>query len=722
MTSFSLAIEGMTCASCVARVEKALAATPGVISAEVNLATERARVEVRAGATIESLTAAIERAGYEATPITDAAPRPEVLPSATAGLGAVIGAGLLSAPLALPMIGDLFGAHWMLPAWFQLALATPVQFWFGWRFYVASWRAARHGTATMDTLVAIGTSAAYGLSAVQTVLGADMAHLYFEAAAVVISLVLLGKWLEARAKRQTLAAIKALSQLRPERARVRRAGVDIDVATDDLVVGDLMVIRPGERVAADGKVSEGESAVDEALLTGESRPVPKLPGKAVSAGTVNGEGSLIVMVTAVGSETALARISRLVEDAQAAKAPIQRLVDRVSAVFVPVVLVLALLTFGGWAVYDGNLETALINAVAVLVIACPCALGLATPTAIMVGTGTAARHGILIKDAVALEHAYGVKVVAFDKTGTLTLGRPAVTAIVTEAATEDMVLRFAAALQAGSEHPLARAIAARAAGLGTTAAVAGFRALPGYGVEAQSDGRRLLFGNRRLMIKQGIATDLLEARAQALADGGATVSWLAVDGVALALFGFADAIRPSAEAAIAALRRQGVHTVMLTGDNAAAAGVIGDAIGIDRVIANLLPEDKTAAIARLRAEFGPVAMVGDGVNDAPALAAADVGIAMGSGTDVAMETAGVTLMRDDPRLAAAAIDLSSRTYAKIRQNLFWAFIYNLIGVPLAAFGLLSPIVAGAAMAFSSVSVISNSLLLRRWRPKLEEGP
>lgn len=719
--TFTLSIQGMTCASCVARVEKALAATPGVLSAQVNLATERARIEASGpAASIEALTAAVERAGYDATAVADA-PRPAP-DSASAGLGVVIAAALLSAPLAAPMIGEPFGAHWMLDPWLQMVLATPVQFWFGWRFYAAAWRAGRHGAATMDTLVAIGTSAAYGLSAVQTLLGAGMEHLYFEAAAVVTTLVLLGKWLEARAKRQTTAAIRALQQLRPERARVRRDGAEIEIATDDLVIGDLMVIRPGERAPADGLVREGESAVDEALLTGESRPVEKQVGAAVSAGTVNGDGMLVVAVTAIGAETALGRISRLVEDAQAEKAPIQRLVDKVSGVFVPIVLVIALATFLGWALFNGDLETALINAVAVLVIACPCALGLATPTAIMVATGTAARQGVLIKDAVALERAHAVKLVAFDKTGTLTLGQPSVTAIVTDGLPESEALSLTAALQAGSEHPLAKAVETRAEGLPAGPAVVGFRALPGLGVEGMVGGRALLLGNARLMAQRGVETAGLERAAQDLIQSGATLSWLAEAGDAkraLALFAFGDAARPSAKAAIEALRALGVRSVILSGDNAAAVAKIAAEIGVDEVLADLAPADKTAAIRRLQERHGVVAMVGDGVNDAPALAAADVGVAMGTGTDVAMETAGVTLMRSDPRLVAAAIDLSRAAYMRIRQNLFWAFVYNLIGVPLAAFGLLSPIVAGAAMALSSVSVISNSLLLRRWRPRLE---
>jgi Cu+-exporting ATPase len=720
--TFTLSIQGMTCASCVARVEKALAATPGVISAQVNLATERAKIQASGpAASIALMTAAVERAGYDATAVNEANPAPTE--PTDAGLGVVIASALLSAPLAGPMVGDFFGRHWMLDPWMQMALATPVQFLFGWRFYVAAWRAGRHGAATMDTLVAIGASAAYGLSAVQTLLGVGMQHLYFEASAIVITLVLLGKWLEGRAKRQTTAAIRALQQLRPERARVRREGGEIEVATDSLAIGDLLVIRPGERVAADGLVREGESAVDEALLTGESHLVAKQIGAPVSAGTVNGDGMLVVAVTATGAETALGRISRLVEDAQAEKAPIQRLVDKVSEVFVPVVMLVALLTFLVWALLLGQMESAIINAVTVLVIACPCALGLATPTAIMVATGTAARHGVLIKDAVALERAHAVTLVAFDKTGTLTLGKPSVTGIVTDGITEEAAITLAAALQAGSEHPLARAVAARAQDLEAGPGVVGFRALPGLGVEGTVGGGSLLLGNARLMTLRGIATERLEQSAQTLIQQGATVAWLADAGEAkraLALFAFADAARPTAKAAIAALRALGVRSVILSGDNAAAAAKIAEEIGVDEVLADLAPADKTAAIRRLQQQYGVVAMVGDGVNDAPALAAADVGIAMGTGTDVAMETAGVTLMRPDPRLAAASIDLSRATYTRIRQNLFWAFVYNLIGIPLAAFGLLSPIVAGAAMALSSVSVISNSLLLRRWHPRLEK--
>lgn len=698
---YDLAIQGMSCAACVSRVEKALAAVPGVRRAEVNLATERARVEMEDTASLAALTQAIDRAGYEARPIetavapVDPGPRDAILALA------------LSLPLVLPMLAEPAGVHLMLPGWFQLALATPVQFWFGRRFYAASWAAARHGSATMDTLVALGTSAAYGLSLYQLATGSP--HLYFEAASLVIALVLLGKFLELRARRGASGAIRALQQLRPETARVRRDGIEIELPAEQVRTGDRAIVRPGERIPADGMIVAGEGSVDEAMLTGESRPVMKRAGDQLSAGTLNGDGVLEFTITATGAETALARIVRLVEDAQSGKAPIQRLADRVSAIFVPVVLGIATVTALGWAFAGADAETAIVNAVSVLVIACPCALGLATPTAIMVGTGAAARAGILIRDAVALERAHAVDMVAFDKTGTLTLGRPTLTDVV---GGED-ILGLAAALQAGSEHPLARAVRERVPG---AIPATGFRALPGQGVTAEVDGRRLGLGTRRMAEAQGIDTAPLRDRAARLEAEGKTVSWL-FDTGPLGLLAFADTMRPDSAEAIAMLRQAGIGTALLTGDNAGVALRIGESLGIDRIEAGLLPGDKAARVAALQAEGHTIAMVGDGVNDAPALAAADIGIAMGSGTDVAMEAAGITLMRADPRLVAAAIEISRRTYAKIRQNLFWAFVYNLAGLPLAAFGLLDPVLAGAAMAFSSVSVVANSLLLRRWRPE-----
>ncbi len=717
--SCTLDISGMTCASCSARVEKALNKVPGVLDASVNLATEQATIKLATGLSAATLIAAVERAGYGAqlpqTPSAIHTPPARTLPD----WWPVALAMALSLPLIAPMLGSLFGAHWMLPGWLQLALATPVQVWLGARFYRAGWKALRAGSGNMDLLVAVGTSAAYGLSLYLLLTRADAMHLYFEASAMVISLVLLGKWLEARAKRQTTEAIRALQALRPLTARVRLDGVDRDVPIDAIRVGDQVVIRPGERVPVDGEIIEGTSQVDESMLTGESLPVDKQPGDAVTGGAINAHGVLVARTTAVGSETTLARIIRLVENAQAAKAPIQRLVDKVSAVFVPVVMGLALLTFIAWWALGGNVEVAILNAVAVLVIACPCALGLATPTAIMAGTGVAARHGILIKDAEALERAHRINIVVFDKTGTLTDGRPHVAACVAaEAHDKNEVLAIAASLQAGSEHPLARAVLVEAAALSVLPAQAQ-QALPGRGMVGEVNGETYWLGNRRLMVENDVATAALEAAAAEQEALGRTVSWLArsSDRRALGVLAFGDAIKSSAAAGIARLKARGIATVMLTGDNRGAAQAAAAALGVDSVLAEVLPADKATHVEQLRATGKTVAMVGDGINDAPALAAADIGIAMSSGSDVAMHTAGITLMRGDPALVADAIDISRRTYAKIRQNLFWAFIYNVVGIPLAAFGLLNPVIAGAAMAFSSVSVVSNALLLRRWRPE-----
>ncbi|MFC7331586.1 heavy metal translocating P-type ATPase [Rhodocista pekingensis] len=723
--TLDLEIRGMTCASCVTRVEKALTRVPGVLAADVSLATETARVTVL-GTAPEALTAAVERAGYQAVPRQD-----EAAADADAAAEArarrerlrVLAAAALTLPLALPMLFQAAGLHVMLPGWAQLVLASVVQFWLGARFYAAGWRALRAGSGNMDLLVALGTSAAYALSVWQMAtadpsMGAAP-HLYFEASAVIITLVLLGKYLEARAKRQTTAAIRALSALRPETARVLRDGREELVPAAAVRVGDTVLVRPGERIPVDGIVREGASHADESLLTGESLPVAKEPGARVAGGSVNGEGRLLVETTAVGAETVLARIIRLVENAQAAKAPIQRLVDRVAAVFVPVVLGIALVTLAGWLLAGAPVETAVVAAVSVLVIACPCALGLATPTAIMAGTGVAAQAGILVKDAEALERAHAVDTVVFDKTGTLTEGRPAVVALVPTGIAEADLLTLAAAVQSGSEHPLAEAVrtAAAARHLAVPPA-ADLRALPGRGVAATVAGRDLRLGSARLMQELGIdLAPLADAAARQQAEGR-TVSFLAdtAGPVLLGLLAFGDAPKPSAARAVERLHAAGLRTVLLTGDNRGSAEATARRLGIPTVLAEVLPEDKAAAVAALKAEGRTVAMVGDGVNDAPALAAADVGLAMGGGTDVAMQAAGITLMRGDPALVADALAVSRRTYAKIRQNLFWAFAYNVLGIPLAALGLLSPVLAGAAMAFSSVSVVTNALLLRRWRP------
>jgi P-type Cu+ transporter len=730
-TQWSFPVEGMTCASCVARVERALAKVPGVTQASVNLATETANVQGADGLTMASVRAAIEKAGYSVgeTPAESAAhasPEQAQRRWAHANWWPVALAAILSAPLTLPMLGMALDRHWALPGWLQFALATPVQFWLGARFYVAGFKALRAGAGNMDLLVALGTSAAYGLSLYQwLVLGES--HLYFEASAVVITLVLLGKWLEARAKRQTTEAIRALHALRPETALVRRPGrtpQDAELPLARVRVGDLVVVRPGERVPVDGNVEEGESAVDESLITGESLPVAKEPGARVIGGAVNGEGLLLVRTSAVGAESMLARIARLVESAQEKKAPIQRLVDQVSAIFVPTVVVVAGLTLLGWGLATGNWEAAILNAVAVLVIACPCALGLATPAAIMVGTGVAARHGILIKDAEALETAHGIQTVVFDKTGTLTEGKPELLALEAAPGTvRARVLGLAAAVQSGSTHPLALAVLAAAAReQSPVPAAGGVRVMAGRGMAADADGHALRLGSTRFMEELHVDLAPLAARAAALQAEGRTVSWLADVQDAprlLGLLAFGDAMKPSAAPAVRRLQALGIRTALVSGDNRGSAESAARALGIEHVRWEVLPEDKAGIIQAMKAEGRRVAMVGDGINDAPALAAADVGIAMATGTEVAMHAAAITLMRGDPALVADAIAISRRTTAKIRQNLFWAFVYNVVGIPLAAFGLLSPVLAGAAMALSSVSVLGNALLLRRWRPEVE---
>ncbi len=722
--SLELTIEGMTCASCVGRVERALLKVPGVRSASVNLANERARIEVLGAVDSAVLVEAVEAAGYGAKASSGSEP---AVGGSESRLRrerwAVIAALLLAAPLVIPMFGDLLGQHWMLPAWVQFLLATPVQFILGARFYVAGWKAVRAGAGNMDLLVAIGTSAGYGLSLYQWWIAApgSTPHLYFEASAVVIALVLLGKYLESRAKRQTSAAIRALEALRPDRAVRVVEGREEDVAIAALRLGDLVLVKPGERFPVDGEVVEGESQADEALISGESLPVSKGPGDRITGGAINGEGRLLVRTTALGGETVLARIIRLVEDAQAAKAPIQKLVDKVSQVFVPAVLVVALLTLAGWLVAGAPAEVALINAVAVLVIACPCALGLATPAAIMAGTGVAARHGILIKDAEALEVAHAVTAVAFDKTGTLTSGQPRIVHLHAVDGDESRLLQQAGALQRGSEHPLAQAVLDRCAEQGVSVAdVERSQSLTGRGISGELDARSLALGNRRLLDDSGLQPGELADKAEAWEREGRTLSWLietAPQPRVLGLFAFGDRLKDGAAEAIAALNARHISSHLITGDNRGSARVVAEALQIDSVHAEVLPADKAATVAELKKNGAVVAMVGDGINDAPALAAADVGIAMGGGTDVAMHAAGITLMRGDPRLVPAALEISRRTYRKIQQNLFWAFIYNLVGIPLAAFGFLSPVFAGAAMALSSVSVVSNALLLKRWKPK-----
>lgn len=719
-TVFQLSIEGMSCASCVGRVEKALLKVPGVSAAEVNLATEKATVTTADHVAFKTLQAALDKAGYATKPADDKATE-----RTTTGIPSwwpVLFGALLTLPLVAPMLLSLFGIEWMPKGWVQLMLATPVQFWLGGRFYLAGWKAVRAQSGNMDLLVALGTSAAYGLSVYllwKSATGA-MPHLYFEASAAVITLVLLGKWMENRAKRQTADAIRALNALRPTVARVLTDGREVSTPIEKVVVGDVVVIRPGERVSVDGEITSGRSHINESLVTGESLPIAKTEGDKVTGGSMNEEGLLYVRTLTIGAETTLARIVRMVESAQAAKAPIQRIVDQVSVVFVPVVIGLALLTLVGWLVYSGDTEQALINAVSVLVIACPCALGLATPTAIMAGTGVAARQGILIKDAEALEVAHSVTMVAFDKTGTLTEGKPSLAALEAASGVEPAeVLSLAAALQKTSDHPLAHAVLNRLGDqISTLLPAQEVQALPGRGIQAVIGGRHLLLGSTRLMYEVDADPGPLLSTSEHLEGEGRTISWLIEQKGAgahvLGLLAFGDTIKPASYSAVARLRELGIQTVMLTGDNQGSAQTVARELGIDEVRAKLLPGDKANIVQALRKEGQIVAMVGDGLNDAPSLVAADVGLSMATGTDVAMEASGIALMRGDPRLVADTFDISRRTYAKIKQGLFWAFAYNVLGIPLAALGMLSPVIAGAAMAFSSVSVVTNALLLRRW--------
>jgi P-type Cu+ transporter len=725
--TYEVAIDGMTCATCSGRVEKVLGKLEGVRSAQVNLATEKASVTVETGVVgLPDLVRAVEKAGFGASVVTgdDAQFVAEELQAkarARHDLMVFAGAALLTAPFMVQMVAMLAGGEFVLSALVQLMLATPVQFVAGARFYKPAWASLKAGSGNMDLLVVLGTSAAYWLSVAMMIkpeLATD-GHLYFEAGAAVITLVLLGKLLETRAKRSTTTAIRALMNLRPENARVLRDGAEVEIPSTLVISGDVVIVRPGERLPVDGEIIDGISQCDESLITGESLPVDKVPGDSVTGGAINGEGLLRIRATTVGSSSALARIVSLIQSAQATKAPVQRLVDRIAAVFVPSVVTIAALTFGGWMAFgDISTASAIINAVTVLVIACPCALGLATPTAIMAGTGSAARFGILIKDAEALEKAHRVDTVVLDKTGTLTKGRPSVVNIVALDDDTEKLMTLAATAQQGSEHPLAHAVLDYAPDRALKPLKA-FKSYPGRGLEADLGDSILLIGNRRLLADEGFTCEPLEGRATAFEDSGSTVMWVAQlepETHLMGLIAVGDMIKPNAAAAVQRLKALGIETVMLTGDNPRSATRVANDVGVDHVIAEVMPEDKAREIEKLMVNGRTVAMVGDGINDAPALAAADVGIAMGTGTDVAMHTAGITLMRGDPELIAASIAISGATYAKIRQNLFWAFIYNIIGIPLAAAGLLSPVVAGAAMAMSSVSVVSNSLLLKRWKP------
>ena len=718
-------IYGMTCVACAARIEKALNKLEGV-EAAVNFASESARVRYQPGlATPEQLITAIRKAGYEASERVEANAAQEKVRRADA-FQAELRLFWVSVALSLPLLAGMFSMFGdvhseLLPRWLQLALATPVQFWIGRRFYVGGYKALRGGGANMDVLVALGTSMAYGLSAVVTLAGLQHQHVYFEASAVIITLVLMGKLLEARAKLRTSAAIEALIRLQPKTARVERDGELIELPVASMRIGDIFVMRPGESIPVDGQVDSGESGIDESMLTGESLAVHKRAGDKVYAGTLNQQGLLRCRAEGVGAATMLAGIIRLVREAQGTKAPIQRLADQVAGVFVPVVVAISALTFALWWAIGGELAPALVNAVAVLVIACPCALGLATPTAIMVGTGRGAQVGVLVKNAVALEQAEKISTLIVDKTGTLTEGRPVVTDVLPAAgfSASDLVAA-AASLESGSAHPLAHAVVEYAKQLALPLApIRDFRSETGKGVQAVlavpalGAEPTLLLGAPAFLAEAGLPIDAAAIRP--LEDQGKTVIAVGGAGRVLGYLAIADKLRASSREAVAKLRSMGIDVVMLTGDNAATAKAIAAAAGIANFRAQVLPGEKAAAVAEFKTEGRVVGMVGDGVNDAPALAAADVSFAIGAGSDVAIEAADIALMRNDLLSVVDAISLSRATLSKIRQNLFFAFIYNVLGIPLAAAGMLNPVIAGAAMALSSVSVVSNSLLLRRWR-------
>ena len=732
--SFSFQVGGMTCSACSNRVEKALRKLPGVIEANVNVALERADVQAVADAVnTEVLADAVERAGYEASfrssseeqAAADEAHRAKEEAQLRKEKFRLWLSIALSAPMVGHMIAKFLGSDYTHYPFMEVLLATPIQFVIGARFYKAAYKALKAGAANMDVLVVMGTSAAYFYSwYLIATLGTDAAgKLYFEASAVIITLVLLGKYMEARAKRGTTAAIRQLMDLRPKMARVKRAdGSEHDTPIVEVRAGDIIVIKPGESIPVDGEVVAGQSELDESLITGESLPVNKAAGDTVTGGAINGTGLLEVRATHVGKDSTLAKIIHLVENAQAGKAPVQRLVDRISEIFVPVVVAIAAVTFAAWYFSAGDFENALIAAISVLVIACPCALGLATPTAIMTGTGAAARSGILIKDVESLEHAHRLNAIIFDKTGTLTAGKPAVVAVHSIDGDPDAkMMRLAAAVQQGSEHPLGQAILNRAGELGLELPpVEDFRSHTGKGVTGGVDGREIMIGNEALVADWNLDPAAELERARAWEAEAKTVVWVADRDRILGLIAIADVLRKESVAAVRTLGQMGIRTLMLSGDAELVAAEIGRQIGIDDARGSIKPDQKAEVVDELSAEGYTVGMIGDGINDAPALAAADVGIAMGSGTDIAMETAGITLMRSDPRLVGAAISASRATFSKIKQNLFWAFIYNVIGIPLAAMGILTPTMAGAAMAMSSVSVVSNSLLLRRWRPNFQD--
>ena len=714
----TLSVTGMTCASCVRRVERALSRVEGVETAAVNFAAETARVTLGAPVPVEALIEAVEKAGYHARPLTDRE-RPNPAEQAKGTLVQLIGASVFAVPaVILAMAMDIAGLHLLgdpqLHAWVVLVLATPVQFGLGWRFYRGAWAGLRQLNPNMDVLVALGTSVAYGYSAWVVLRGQFDTHMYFDVSAAVLLFISMGKYFEETSKGAASQAIRALLAQAPETATVLRDGAEMEVPLDAVQVGDRLLVRPGQRIPVDGVVVDGFSAVDESMLTGESVPVERKPGDRVIGGTINQHGAITIEATAVGADAALQRLVRLVEEAQGSKAPVQRLVDQVAAVFVPVVILLAGVTFFAWGLLAGEWQQGMTAAVAVLVVACPCALGLATPTAIMVGTGLGASRGILIRNAAVLERSRKLDVVVLDKTGTLTEGRPQVSDVVPLGEmSRDELLRLAAAAESPSEHPLSRAVvdAAVEAGLEVPPATR-FEALTARGVHAMVDDRLVQVGNPGMFAELGYDMGPLEPRIGELEAAGRTVALVAVDGTVVGLVGLFDEVKPNARRAVEALRRLGLRVVMLTGDNARAAAAVAARVGITEYRAGVRPEEKLAFVRELQAQGLTVAMAGDGINDAPALAQADVGIAMSTGTDVAIETGDITLLHGDVAKIAEAIALSRETLTTIRQNLVWAFGYNVVALPVAALGLLNPVFAGAAMALSSVSVMANSLRLR----------
>jgi len=717
-----LKITGMSCAACAARIEKKLNSLPGVKKANVNLATEKATVEYNAAEIkISEMIKAVQTLGYEAEKAAEMVydrEKEQREREIKALRNLVIISFILSSPLIAAMLLMLLRIDipFLHNPYFQLTIATPIQFAIGFRFYRNAFYALRSGSANMDVLIAMGTSAAYFFSLYNVINRND--ELYFEAAAVIITLILLGKYLEAVAKGKTSEAIKKLMGLQPKMARVIRNDIEEDISVENVEVGDIIIVRPGERIPVDGKLLQGNSAVDESMLTGESLPVEKHPGDMVFGGTINKVGTFKFAATKVGKDMVLSQIVKMVEDAQGSKAPIQKIADQVSGVFVPVVIGIALATFGIWYWGLDNLTQGIISAVSVLVIACPCSLGLATPTAIMVGTGKGAENGILIKSGEHLELAYKLDAVVLDKTGTITKGQPEVTDIISLRETENQeVLRMAAMAEKRSEHPLGAAIYARAIAMsGTIPDPDDFETVPGQGVKAKIEDKTVYLGTRRMMQENNIDLGSIETTLQDLEDDGKTAMLMAVDNKIEAIIAVADTLKESSAEAIAQLQKMGIEVFMITGDNSRTARAIARQVGIKNVLAEVLPENKAEEIKKLKALGKKVAMVGDGINDAPALATADIGMAMGTGTDVAMESADITLMRGDLQAVPAAIRLSRKTMVKIKQNLFWAFIYNVIGIPFAALGMLNPIIAGAAMALSSVSVVTNSLSLKRFNP------